>query len=225
VCPTHCFAVLKRADKERGTPPRLNAQGQRAEWLRWPTTTRKPWYSSNRVPLCQATLSIGPYLLLEGPNPTKTLYPARRRITIQIQHATLSLPRALRGWIPSAYRRVLLRAEDLLRKWPEVCRIGPLHDARVAMRLARAAFRPFPRPTFLAGRVFSHITPPGPAPGYPTTPETPPWPDPEDLPPGSRAYLAGSGRCNTDESPRDTRGWLLSAAALRVRPSLTQSSR
>src|SRR5215207_10754346 len=117
----------------------------------------------------------------------------RRRITIQIQHATLSLPRALRGWILSAYRRVLLRAEDLLRKWPEVCRIGPLHDARVAMRLARAAFRPFPRPTFLAGRVFSHITPPGPAPGYPTTPETPPWPDPEDLPQGAAPILLAAG--------------------------------
>jgi hypothetical protein len=27
-----------------------------SEWLRWPyPTTRKPWYSSNRVPLCQAT--------------------------------------------------------------------------------------------------------------------------------------------------------------------------
>jgi len=50
--------------------------------LRWPTTIRKPWYSSNRVPLCQATLSIGLYLLLEGPNPTRIFYLARRRINL-----------------------------------------------------------------------------------------------------------------------------------------------
>src|SRR5215217_2116479 len=58
-----------------------------SEWLRWPyPTTRKPWYSSNRVPLCQATLSIGLYLLLEGPVPTRMLYPARRKINLQITH-------------------------------------------------------------------------------------------------------------------------------------------
>jgi hypothetical protein len=34
---------------------------------RWPrATTKKPWSLTNRVSLCQATLSIGPYLLLEG---------------------------------------------------------------------------------------------------------------------------------------------------------------
>src|SRR5215203_5245445 len=57
------------------------------EWLRWPyPTTRKPWCKSNRVPLCQATLSIGLYLLLEGPVPTRMLYPARRKINLQITH-------------------------------------------------------------------------------------------------------------------------------------------
>jgi hypothetical protein len=47
-----------------------------------PSTTRKPWCSSNRVPLCQATLSIGLYLLLEGPVPTRIFYPGRRRINV-----------------------------------------------------------------------------------------------------------------------------------------------
>jgi hypothetical protein len=52
-------------------------------WLRWPyPTTRKPWCKSNRVALCQATLSIGLYLLLEGPVPTRILYPASRRINL-----------------------------------------------------------------------------------------------------------------------------------------------
>jgi hypothetical protein len=50
-----------------------------------PTTTRKPWCTSNRVALCQATLSIGLYLLLEGPVPTGVLYPARRRINLRIR--------------------------------------------------------------------------------------------------------------------------------------------
>jgi hypothetical protein len=40
---------------------------------------------TNRVPLCQATLSIGLYLLLEGPVPTRVLYPARRRINLLIR--------------------------------------------------------------------------------------------------------------------------------------------
>jgi hypothetical protein len=52
-------------------------------WLRWPyPTTRKPWYSSNRVPLCQATLSIGLYLLLEGPAPTRIFYPATHKTNL-----------------------------------------------------------------------------------------------------------------------------------------------
>src|SRR5215212_11423173 len=70
-----------------------------SEWLRWPyPTTRKPWCKSNRVPLCQATLSIGLYLLLEGPVPTKILYLLRRRVSIQIH--TLPCPcRELRGWL------------------------------------------------------------------------------------------------------------------------------
>src|SRR5215208_8413919 len=34
-----------------------------------------PWTHHNRVPLCQATLSIGPYLLLKGTVPTPYLYP------------------------------------------------------------------------------------------------------------------------------------------------------
>jgi hypothetical protein len=45
-------------------------------------TTWKPWCSSNKVALCQATLSIGLYLLLEGPNPTSISYPGRRRINL-----------------------------------------------------------------------------------------------------------------------------------------------
>jgi hypothetical protein len=49
--------------------------------LRWPTTTRKPWCSINRV-LYVATLSIGLYHLLEGPVPTRIFYPARRRINL-----------------------------------------------------------------------------------------------------------------------------------------------
>src|SRR5215204_5520916 len=57
------------------------------EWLHWPyPTTRKPWCSSNRVPLCQATPSIGLYLLLEGPVPTRMLYSSRRKINLQITH-------------------------------------------------------------------------------------------------------------------------------------------
>jgi hypothetical protein len=60
-----------------------------SEWLRWPyPTTRKPWCTSNRVPLCQATLSIGLYLLLEGPVPTRVFYPARRRINLRIRGLT-----------------------------------------------------------------------------------------------------------------------------------------
>src|SRR5215207_2356570 len=47
-----------------------------------PTTTRKPWCSSNRVALCQATLSIGLYLPLEGPVPTTQLYLSRRRVNL-----------------------------------------------------------------------------------------------------------------------------------------------
>jgi hypothetical protein len=38
-----------------------------------------PWSASNREPLCQASLSIGLYLLLEGPVPTKELYPPDAR--------------------------------------------------------------------------------------------------------------------------------------------------
>jgi hypothetical protein len=34
-----------------------------------------PWSSKKQSALCQATLSIGPYLLLEGPAPTRRSYP------------------------------------------------------------------------------------------------------------------------------------------------------
>src|SRR5215211_2741235 len=76
-----------------------------SEWLRCPyPTTRNPWCKSNRVPLCQATLSIGLYLLLEGPVPTRMLYPARRKINLQITHT------------PTARAREVARSQ----------RIGPL---------------------------------------------------------------------------------------------------
>ena len=38
-------------------------------------TTSAPWSIINRVALCQATLSIGLYLLLEGLVPTVKMYP------------------------------------------------------------------------------------------------------------------------------------------------------
>src|SRR5215211_4763046 len=69
-----------------------NAEGQRSRVrvasLALEPTTRKPWCKSNRVPLCQATLSIGLYLLLEGPNPTRVFYPPRRRINNRIRTLT-----------------------------------------------------------------------------------------------------------------------------------------
>jgi hypothetical protein len=51
---------------------------------------------SNRVPLCQATLSIGLYLLLEGPGPTKHLVPGEAQDKPPNVHAKLSLLRATR---------------------------------------------------------------------------------------------------------------------------------
>src|SRR3712207_2002292 len=43
-------------------------------------TASTPWRTSNRVALCQATLSIGLYLLLEGAVPILLLYLLRRRV-------------------------------------------------------------------------------------------------------------------------------------------------
>jgi len=43
-------------------------------------TASTPWTASNRVALCQATLSIGLYLLLEGAVPTFSLYLFRSRL-------------------------------------------------------------------------------------------------------------------------------------------------
>src|SRR5215217_4863850 len=64
--------------RERRRPAKPSLSG-----FAGPTTTRKPWYSSNRVALCQATLSIGLYLLLEGAVPTPPLYLSRRRVNLQ----------------------------------------------------------------------------------------------------------------------------------------------
>jgi hypothetical protein len=72
--PSSSLCLEKKAEK---------ASEAESEWLRWPyPTTRKPWYSSNRVPLCQATLSIGLYLLLEGPAPTRIFYPATHKTNV-----------------------------------------------------------------------------------------------------------------------------------------------
>src|SRR5215213_5222112 len=95
-----------------------------SEWLRWPyPTTRKPWCKSNRVPLCQATLSIGLYLLLEGPVPTRMLYPARRKINLQITHTPTARGREVArsqriGWlgVRASVRPSELRLDGVLRR-------------------------------------------------------------------------------------------------------------
>jgi hypothetical protein len=57
---------------------------------------------SNRVPLCQATLSIGLYLLLEGPIPTEKLYPPRRGVINWIGSLSRSCQEP-RGWLLKAF--------------------------------------------------------------------------------------------------------------------------
>jgi hypothetical protein len=64
--------------------------------LRWPDHDWEAVVFNNRVPLCQATLSIGLYLLLEGPVPTRVFYPGRCGIKPLNPHANLSLLRATR---------------------------------------------------------------------------------------------------------------------------------
>ena len=63
-----------------------NAGGRRSERaaLRFtgPCHDVTPWSTNNRVTLCQATLSIGLYLLLEGAVPTTLLYPSSQTINL-----------------------------------------------------------------------------------------------------------------------------------------------
>jgi hypothetical protein len=66
-------------------------------------TTGKPWRWSNRVALCQATLSIGLCLLPEGPVPTTPLYLSGRRANLRIPPRTAARctphrPPGARGW-------------------------------------------------------------------------------------------------------------------------------
>ena len=95
---------VPRRRPKRGRPAKPASCG-----FAGPTTTRKPWCSSNRVPLCQATLSFGLILLLEGAVPTPPLYLSKRRLNL-----SESPPRdRLRPRFSSPPRRARMAPEGL----------------------------------------------------------------------------------------------------------------
>ena len=72
-----------------------------------------PWTHQNKVPLCQATLSIGPYLLLSRYSSNTVLFPEHPRLKTQCSPSLL-----LRTLRVSRYARLVL--SQLL---------GPVHFA------------------------------------------------------------------------------------------------